>query len=63
VVRLVAAGYTNAEIGSELGISVSTAKGHCEVIRAKLGCRFRREIPLAYMCRTGIDPYPRPETT
>lgn len=62
VVLLLAAGYSDAEIGMDLGIAERTVRGHCAVLRAKLGCRRRREIPLAYMCRTGIDPYPRPET-
>ncbi|MEU9607228.1 response regulator transcription factor [Streptomyces sp. NPDC048057] len=44
VVRAVARGRTNQEIGSELFISLSTVKGHVSGIQAKLGLRNRVEV-------------------
>ncbi|QES49104.1 DNA-binding response regulator [Streptomyces venezuelae] len=41
IVRLVARGLTNAEIGSELFISAGTAKTHIANVQAKLGVRNR----------------------
>ncbi|MGE7385027.1 response regulator [Streptomyces sp. NPDC004126] len=41
IVRLVARGYTNAEIGAELFISAGTAKTHIANVQAKLGARNR----------------------
>ncbi|MFJ3922387.1 response regulator [Streptomyces sp. NPDC090022] len=41
IVRLVARGYTNAEIGAELFISAGTAKTHLANVQAKLGARNR----------------------
>jgi DNA-binding CsgD family transcriptional regulator len=56
VVRLIAAGCSNDEVGSRLGISPRTAKAHCDVLRQKLGVSRRRQIPLAYRELTGDDP-------
>ena len=56
VVELIAQGCSNDEVGSRLGISPRTAKAHCDVLRQKLGVKRRRQIPLAFMALTGIDP-------
>lgn len=61
VVRLIARGLHSYQVADELGISVSGARQHDDVLRAKLRCASRWQIPYAYMCRTGDDPYPRPE--
>jgi DNA-binding NarL/FixJ family response regulator len=44
VVREIARGRTNLEIGAELFISLSTVKGHVSTIQTKLGLRNRTEI-------------------
>lgn len=59
VVRLIAAGCSNAEIGEQLGVSPRTAKAHCDVLRRKLGVPLRRHIPAAYRLMTGDDPLVR----
>jgi DNA-binding NarL/FixJ family response regulator len=46
VVRLVAAGRTNAEITSELVVSMSTVKTHLSSVQRKLGARNRTEIAI-----------------
>jgi two-component system NarL family response regulator len=56
VIGLVAAGYSNDEVGARLGISPRTAKAHCDVLRQKLGVRRRRQIPVAFRLLTGEDP-------
>ena len=56
VVELVAAGFSNDEVGERLGISPRTAKAHCDVLRQKLGVSRRRQIPVAYRLQTGEDP-------
>jgi DNA-binding CsgD family transcriptional regulator len=56
VVRLIAAGCSNDEIGDRLNISPRTAKAHCDVLRQKLGVMRRRQIPIAYRTQTGDDP-------
>jgi ATP/maltotriose-dependent transcriptional regulator MalT len=56
VVELIAAGFSNEEVGHRLGISPRTAKAHCDVLRQKLGCSRRRQIPIAYRALTGEDP-------
>jgi DNA-binding CsgD family transcriptional regulator len=56
IVRLIAAGCSNEELGRRLGISPRTAKHHCDVIRNKLGVTRRRYIPAAYRQLTGDDP-------
>jgi ATP/maltotriose-dependent transcriptional regulator MalT len=56
VVELIAAGYSNEEVGRELGISARTAKAHADVLRRKLGVARRRQIPAAYRAATGQDP-------
>ena len=55
VVALIAAGCSNDEVGSRLGISPRTAKAHCDVLRQKLGVRRRRQIPIAFRLLTGED--------
>ena len=59
VVRLIAAGCSNEEVGERLGISPRTAKAHCDVLRQKLGVTRRRQIPIAYREQTGEDPLSR----
>jgi len=56
VVELIAAGCSNEEVGERLGISPRTAKAHADVLRQKLGCSRRRQIPAAYRALTGNDP-------
>jgi DNA-binding CsgD family transcriptional regulator len=56
VIRLIAEGLSNEELGQELGISPRTAKAHCDVLRQKLGVPRRRQIPLAYHLLAGDDP-------
>jgi ATP/maltotriose-dependent transcriptional regulator MalT len=56
VVALIAAGYSNDEVGAHLGISARTAKAHADVLRNKLGVPRRRQIPIAYLRLTGTDP-------
>ncbi len=56
VVELIAAGCSNEEVGTRLGISPRTAKAHADVLRQKLGVTRRRQIPAAYRELTGNDP-------
>jgi ATP/maltotriose-dependent transcriptional regulator MalT len=56
IVGLLAAGYSNEEIGFELGISGRTVRAHCDALRSKLGVPHRRQIPFAYRSLTGTDP-------
>ena len=56
VVALIAAGCSNDEVGTRLGISPRTVKAHCDVLRQKLGVRRRRQIPIAFQLLTGEDP-------
>jgi ATP/maltotriose-dependent transcriptional regulator MalT len=56
VIALIAAGCSNEEVGTRLGISPRTAKAHSDVLRQKLGVRRRRQIPIAYRLLTGEDP-------
>jgi DNA-binding CsgD family transcriptional regulator len=56
IVELIAAGYSNEEVGLELGISPRTAKAHSDILRRKLGVPRRRQIPSAYRMLTGLDP-------
>ena len=44
VVRAIAKGRTNQEIGAELFISLSTVKSHLSTIQTKLGLRNRVEV-------------------
>jgi DNA-binding NarL/FixJ family response regulator len=53
IVRHVAVGLRNAEVGRELGISEVTVKTHINNIFQKLGLRDRVELAL-YAVRTGI---------
>ena len=48
VIELIAAGCSNEEVAQRLGISPRTAKAHSDVLRQKLGCARRRQIPSAY---------------
>jgi DNA-binding CsgD family transcriptional regulator len=57
IVALIAAGYSNDEVGRHLGISSRTAKAHCDNLRQKLGVERRRQIPAAYHRLTGRDPF------
>lgn len=59
VVGLIAAGFSNDEVGEQLGISARTAKAHADAVREKLGVTRRRHIPAAYRMITGEDPLPR----
>jgi DNA-binding CsgD family transcriptional regulator len=56
VIELIADGYSNDEVARRLGISPRTAKAHSDVLRHKLGCTRRRQIPSAYRSLTGRDP-------
>jgi ATP/maltotriose-dependent transcriptional regulator MalT len=56
VVELIAAGCSNEEIGRRLGISPRTVKAHADALRQKLGVPRRRQIPVAYRAKTGMDP-------
>jgi DNA-binding CsgD family transcriptional regulator len=56
VVRLIAAGCSNAEVAEQLGVSPRTAKAHSDVLRMKLRVSRRRQIPAAYRGATGDDP-------
>ena len=56
VIRLIADGCSNEEVGERLGICPSTAKAHCDVLRQKLGVSRRRQIPSVYRAVTGDDP-------
>jgi len=56
VVRLIALGCSNEEVGKRLGISPRTAKAHADTLRQKLGVPRRRQIPAAYRAVTGEDP-------
>ncbi|MFI5523999.1 response regulator [Streptomyces platensis] len=55
IARLVARGFTNQEIATELVISAGTAKTHLANIQAKLKLRNRVEIA-AWSWRTGLTP-------
>ena len=62
VARLVADGFTNAEIASELGLSPKTASAHVEHILAKLGVARRTEIAAwATSVRSAIPPAREPQ--
>lgn len=56
IVQLIAAGYSNEEVATRLGISPRTAKAHTDVLRQKLGVPRRRQIPAAFLALTGEDP-------
>jgi two-component system nitrate/nitrite response regulator NarL len=44
VLRLVAAGYTNPEIGDELNLSVNTVKSYLREVMHKLAARNRAQL-------------------
>ena len=46
ILRLLAQGYTNQEIGEQLALSVGTVKNHLSVIFAKLAVRDRTQAAL-----------------
>ena len=58
IVRLVAAGLTAREIGTELGRSEQTVKNTLRLIRRDLGVAETRQVPSAYMEATGESPWP-----
>jgi two-component system, NarL family, response regulator NreC len=53
VVRLIALGYTSAEIGDELHLSPRTVETHRERINQKLGLRTRRDV-VRYALQHGL---------
>ena len=55
VIELIADGCSNDEVARRLGISPRTAKAHSDVLRQKLGCARRRQIPRAYRSLTGAS--------
>lgn len=57
VLRLLAEGLTDEQIGLRLGISPRTARAHVDALKHKLGVARRREIPSAYHRLTGLDPF------
>jgi len=57
VVALLAAGCSADEMAARLGISSRTVRAHCDVLRAKLRVARRRQIPAAFVSRTGVDPF------
>ncbi|HSR31862.1 MAG TPA: response regulator transcription factor, partial [Anaerolineae bacterium] len=44
VLKLIVQGYTNRQVGEELGISVRTVEGHRANLLEKLGLRTRVEL-------------------
>jgi ATP/maltotriose-dependent transcriptional regulator MalT len=56
IIELLAQGFSNAEMSSELGMPARTVKAQCDTLRKKLGVRKRRQLPLAYRLLTGEDP-------
>ena len=56
MVKLIAQGCSNEEVGTRLGISPRTAKAHSDALRQKLGVSRRRHIPAAFRALTGEDP-------
>ena len=56
VVREIARGRTNLEIGAELFISLSTVKSHVSTIQTKLGLRNRTEIAVWAWENRIVDP-------
>ena len=57
IIGFLAAGLTNEQIAYKLGIRARTVKAHCDILRMKLGVVKRREIPFAYMTKTGKNPF------
>jgi len=55
VLRLIAKGATNSEIGEELHISVNTVKSHLKSILSKLQLENRTQVA-AYAVQTGLIP-------
>ncbi len=55
VLRLVAKGYSNAQIGEELNIAVNTVKFHLKNILSKLQLENRTQVA-AYAVRSGLVP-------
>ena len=56
IVKLIAQGCSNEEVGAKLGIAPRTAKAHSDALRQKLGVPRRRHIPAAFRALTGVDP-------
>ncbi len=46
VLRLIAAGYSNREIGQALGVSEGAVKNHASAVMSKLGARDRTRAVL-----------------
>ena len=59
VLRLIALGHTNAEMGRILGISIRTVETHRAHIHRKLGLATRAEL-VHYALRRGLLPLPEP---
>jgi DNA-binding CsgD family transcriptional regulator len=57
VLKLLADGFTDDEMGAQLGISPRTARAHVEALKNKLGVSRRREILSAFHRLTGRDPF------
>jgi two-component system, NarL family, nitrate/nitrite response regulator NarL len=55
VLRLLAEGLGNKQIGAQLGISASTVKYHLQAVFTKLGVRTRSEA-VSYGLRSGVVP-------
>jgi two-component system, NarL family, nitrate/nitrite response regulator NarL len=55
VLRALAEGLGNKQIGAQLGISPSTVKYHLQAIFTKLGVRTRSEA-VSYGLRNGVVP-------
>jgi DNA-binding NarL/FixJ family response regulator len=53
VLRLIAAGHSNAELAAELYVSDATIKTHINHLLAKTGCRDRAQL-VRYAFRTGL---------
>jgi DNA-binding NarL/FixJ family response regulator len=51
IIKLVAAGYSNAAVGAELGMSLNMVKNHLSVIYDKLGMANREELAIWYLRR------------
>jgi DNA-binding NarL/FixJ family response regulator len=54
VLRCVAAGSTNKEIASQLGVAVSTVERHLLNVYSKIGARGRADA-IVYAMRHGFD--------
>lgn len=55
VMALIVEGFTNSEIGTELGISARTVQAHVAAARMKTGTRSRTQLAV-YALRAGLIP-------